>query len=156
MHSNKALYSSLLPSTSINDLFTFLQTSLIDPHVCQLTKLTSLQKNPFKTMLSFSWFPLGVGLYSDDHVKSGPSPDQAELRHANRTGPKIFEDVIPKEGSTGANPAKPSFGMVPSIKYNLLWNQYNFLVESHQKMDWLGCCQPGLLLVWRQRSWGWF
>ncbi len=39
----------------------------------------------------------------------------SELRHT-----KIFVIVIPKEGLAGTNPSKPSFGMILTMKHNLL------------------------------------
>ena len=36
-----------------------------------------------------------------------------------KTGLKIFGIVIPKEGLAGTLPAKPSFGVSSTIKYNL-------------------------------------
>ncbi len=41
-----------------------------------------------------------------------------EPLHIN-TGLEIFVVVIPKEGLAGTSPAKPTFGMTPTVKHNL-------------------------------------
>ena len=56
--------------------------------------------------------------------------------------------VIPKEDLGGTSPAKPSFGMTPTIElYSVVFTGYILESVSYQKKAWLGWCHANLLLV---------
>ena len=54
---------------------------------------------------------------------------QGELHH-DKTGFKIFVIVIPKEGLADTSPAKPSFGMTPTMN---VCEEVEFYSRCHTK-----------------------